>query len=328
LLRVQTAHDPFLGRHPGIAALAREAMRYAESDHPILIQGETGTGKGILARWLHDHSRRRSERFVDLNCACFDSELIESELFGHERGAFTGALSPKQGLLEVANDGSIFLDEIGDMALRVQPKLLKVIEERRMRRLGEVRERLLDVRLISATHQDLSSLAAERRFRSDLLFRINTIVITLPPLRERGNDILDLARALARQGSGQEIHFTADAEQRLLAHNWPGNIRELRNVLDRALLFAEGAILTGRDLDPAIAASPACPLPPRTMQEWERVHILEALEREHGHVPAAAARLGIPRSSLYKKLKRLADPPTLSTRASIPGTGQGSDDPN
>jgi DNA-binding NtrC family response regulator len=293
-------YDPFLGKNAAIAALQRQARRYAESHSPILIHGETGTGKGILARWLHEHGARRRAQFVDLNCACFGGELLESELFGHERGAFTGALTQKRGLLETANDGTVFFDEIGDMPVAVQPKLLKVIEERRFRRLGDVRERELDVRVISATHQDLAAMAATKQFRSDLLYRINTIVIDLPPLRERADDIVELARSIA----GAAIRFTAAAERALVAHHWPGNLRELRNVLDKAALFIEGDTITDGDLRNAIAPRREAAAPPRTIDEWERLHILETLEREGGHVPSAASRLGIPRSSLYKKLKR------------------------
>src|SRR5262249_36960586 len=155
-----SVHDPFLGRHSAITTLSRDAAKYAESDRPIFIQGEIGTGKGVLAGWLHAHSHRSNRSFVDLNCAGFDSDLLESELFGYEWGAFTGAHATKQGLLEVAGGGSIFLDEIGDMALRVQSRLLKVIEERCLRRLGDVRERPLDVRVISVIHQDLSALVS------------------------------------------------------------------------------------------------------------------------------------------------------------------------
>ena len=299
--------DPFIGRDPVIASLARQARRITECDSPVLIQGETGTGKGVLARWIHDNSTRRDGEFVDLNCACFGGDLLESELFGHERGAFTGALSQKRGLLEVANGGTVFFDEIGDMSSRVQPKLLKVVEERRFRRLGDIRERALSVRLISATHQDLERLTANKQFRSDLLYRINTIVITIPPLRERRADILELARALAHKIAGREIGFTPAAERILLAHDWPGNIRELRNVIDRAILFAQDNMIAESDITLRDGSTlSTTDITPLTMSDWERLHIFETLEREGWHVPTAATRLGIPRSSLYKKLRKYA----------------------
>jgi DNA-binding NtrC family response regulator len=302
--------DPFLGRSAAIARLAEDATRLLQAPSPVLIEGETGTGKGVLALWLHHHGPRADEAFVEINCAGLAPELLESELFGHEKGAFTGATSSKPGLLEVANNGTAFLDEIGDVHPQVQAKLLKVIEEMRFRRLGDVRDRLVDVRLISATNCDLPVRVRDGRFRSDLYFRVSALRLSLPPLRERPEDIPVLARELLRRCAGDlgraPIDLSPDAEQRLLAYSWPGNIRELRNVLERAALLTSSPVLRGGDLrfDAVSAAAPSGPFEDLTLQEMERRHIERALRAEGGHVPDAARRLGIPRSTLYHKLKR------------------------
>jgi DNA-binding NtrC family response regulator len=300
--------DPFLGTSPAISRLAEEARRLIASDSPILIQGETGSGKGVLAAWLHAASPRAPEPFVDLNCAGLSAEFLETELFGHEKGAFTGAAGAKPGLLEVAHRGTVFLDEIGDLSPQVQPKVLKVVEERRFRRLGDVRDRHVDVRLIAATHQDLQQLVREKRFRNDLYFRISTLPLRVPSLRERGEDIPLLAQhLLARIGRdlGRERELSGAAVQALQAHSWPGNIRELRNLLERAALLAEGRVLSPRDLR-FEADSPADALPADlTLGQLERLHVERVLRQEGGHVERAARRLGVPRSTLYQKLKSL-----------------------
>src|SRR4029453_13160020 len=191
--QVRSAMNPFIGPTPAIRALAEKARRILTSESPVLILGETGTGKGVLAKWLHENRPRAEEAFVGLNCAGLSRELLETELFGHEKGAFTSATASKQGLFEVAHRGSIFLDEVGDVDLQIQPKLLKVLEEKRFRRVGDVRDRQVDVRLIAATHQDLSQLVREKKFRDDLYFRISTIPLAFPSLRERVEDIPILA---------------------------------------------------------------------------------------------------------------------------------------
>ena len=183
--RKRVALDPFLGESPAIKRLAEIAAKVAKSHSPVLIQGETGTGKGVLANWFHENGPRAEEPFVDLNCAGLSREFLETELFGYEKGAYTGAVNPKPGLLEVGHRGTIFLDEIGDIDPNVQPKLLKVVEEKKFRRMGDVRDRFVDVRLIAATHQDLRQLIESKVFRSDLYFRISTVPIAIPPLRER-----------------------------------------------------------------------------------------------------------------------------------------------
>jgi DNA-binding NtrC family response regulator len=237
------ALDPFLGDSAAIGRLAEHAGKVAAVDSPLLIQGETGVGKGVLAAWLHAQSPRADEAFVDLNCAGLSHELLQSELFGHEKGSFTSAQSAKVGLLEVAHRGTVFLDEIGDMDPAVQPKLLKVLEEKQLRRVGGVQDLRIDIRLIAASHQDLTRLVGEKKFRSDLYFRINTHVLTIPPLRERPEDVPLLAHCILRRVAADlsrpDATLSPEAEEALRRHPWPGNIRELRNVLERAVLLGK-----------------------------------------------------------------------------------------
>jgi DNA-binding NtrC family response regulator len=303
--------DPFLGTSPASRAGVYAARRVGAPDSPVLIQGETGAGKGILAAWLHRSGPRADEAFVDLNCASLAKELFESELFGYERGAFTSAVSAKQGLLEVAHRGTVFLDEIGDMDPTVQPKLLKVIEDKRFRRLGDVRDRQVDVRLIVASHQDLLALVRDKKFRSDLYYRVSTIPLQVPPLRERVEDIAALAQDLvdriaADMGRG-EVTLTADAMGALKQYCWPGNVRELRNVLERAVLLCEGRQVGRKDLrfaaEGGLEAEP--PETSLTLAEVERRHIERVLREEKWRVDPAAKRLAVPRSTLYKRIKAL-----------------------
>jgi DNA-binding NtrC family response regulator len=315
--------DPFLGTSKAIRQLSEQARRVLSSESPILIQGETGTGKSVLARWMHNNGSRHEEACVDLNCAGLSREFLETELFGHEKGAFTGAINTKTGLLEVAHRGTLFLDEIGDVDPQVQPKLLKVLEEKRFRRMGDVRDRQVDIRLIAATHQDLGMLVREKRFRNDLYFRISTIPLVVPSLRERVEDIPILARhlvdGLAVDLGRSDIKLSPEAEKALQAYEWPGNIRELRNVLERAALLSEKSLLGRNDLRfdlptagsagsmGAIGSGALDSLLGRsdmTLQELERRYIDKILQEEKGHVGRAAERLGIPRSSLYQKLKK------------------------
>jgi len=302
--------DLFSGRSPAIHALARDAYSAAQCDLPILIQGETGTGKGMLARWIHAESRRASESFVDLNCAGLPKDLLESELFGHERGAFTGAVGAKPGLLEAAHRGTMFLDEIGDTDLAIQPKLLKVVEEKRFRRLGEVGERRVDVRFLAATNRELSQLVDEGSFREDLYYRINTLVLRLPPLRHRKPDIGGLAvgimQNLAREIGRPPLPIAPDAEEALVAHSWPGNLRELRNVLECALLVGTETVVRRSDLRfNTSGPRTEAPSRPDSLKDIEWQHIQQVLANEGGSVARAAARLRIPRSTLYQKLKLL-----------------------
>jgi DNA-binding NtrC family response regulator len=306
--RTRKRPDPFLGPSRAIAELRTRAERLVVADSPVLIQGETGSGKGVLARWMHDNGPRADEPFVDLNCSSLSRDLLESELFGHCRGAFTSATADKKGLLEIAHRGTIFLDEIADMEPVVQPKLLKVLEEMRFRRLGDVRDRVVDVRLIAASHQELELLVQQGEFRSDLYFRISTLPLPIPPLRERREDIPVLAdhflERFHQEHGGKSAEISATARQRMQEYRWPGNIRELRNVLERALLLRSGEIIEEKDLflDKRLELA-ANNSQPSTLKELERRQIEQALAAENGHVARAAERLGVPRSTLYHKLK-------------------------
>ena len=303
--------DPFLGESPVIRRLAETAAKVANSQSPVLIQGETGCGKGVLATWLHENGPRSDEPFVDLNCAGLTREFLESELFGHEKGAFTGAISAKPGLLEVGHRGTIFLDEIGDIDPNVQPKLLKVVEEKRFRRMGDVRDHFVDIRLIAATHQDLRHLIETKLFRSDLYFRISTVPLAIPPLRERQVDIPAIAHALLLRICSDMARPPADlstkAVERLRSYYWPGNIRELRNVLERALLFSDRHVLEAGDLafEPQSETRGDSYRRDWTLEELERFHISAVFSSENQNVEKTAKRLGIAKSTLYQKLKAL-----------------------
>lgn len=310
--RARYEPEPFLGSSPAIRALEREARTVAGAESPVLLQGETGTGKGLLARWIHNHSRRAQQAFVDLNCAGLSRELLDSELFGHAKGAFTGALIAKPGLFETADRGSFFLDEIGDTEVTLQPKILKVVEEKRFRRLGEVAERRVDIRLIAASNVDLADAVAEKRFRADLFYRLNTLTLRLTPLRERREDIPELARSiLARLGAetGKRAELADEAVAQISAYDWPGNIRELHNVLERALLLARTPKIEASHLAlerrAAAAADPSAnaDLYQGSLEEVERRYIERILRLENGQVDRAADRLSVPRSTLYQRLK-------------------------
>ncbi len=309
-------HDPFEGGGSTMRRLGEQAAKMADTDSPVLILGETGAGKGVIARWLHRHSPRAREAFVDLNCAGLARELLESELFGYAKGAFTGAAANKLGLLEVAHRGTVFLDEIGDVDPLVQPKLLTVLEDKRFRRLGDVQDRTVDLRLIAATSHDLSRLSQEQKFRSDLYYRISTLVLRVPPLRERREDIPTLAAEMAGRLSADRgrkpVALSADAVRALQAYAWPGNVRELRNVLERAVLLSGNDTLQPVDLhfDAPAAAAARTPLAVAfdgnvTLLEVERRHIETVLREVGGKVADAATRLGVPRSTLYQKIKTL-----------------------
>ena len=301
-----------------------EKLRAA--DCAVLLLGETGTGKSLLARRIHAVGARNTGPFVDINCAGLSKDFVETELFGHERGAFTGAHATKQGLLDAANGGTLFLDEIGDVDVQVQPKLLKVLEEKRFRRMGDVRERSVDVRLVAATHHDLLGAVSLGRFRADLFYRISTVTITVPPLRDRREDLMPFAGYMLTQLGAGDVELAQDAKEALIEHDWPGNLRELKNVLERSLLQRSGPVVHAKDLRfdtpsrsrmhaalPYSPAPPSQPGPPsgpvssgpssRTLSEVEKEHIVAALTAEHGRVEPAARRLGIPRSTLYQRIK-------------------------
>lgn len=309
------AVDPFLGGGPAMQELADQARRVAGAGATVLIHGETGVGKGVLAQWIHRNGPRSGEPFVDLNCATLSRELLESELFGHRKGAFTGAVRDKVGLLEVAHRGTAFLDEIGDLHPEVQPKLLKVLEDRRFRPLGDVTDRPVDVRLVAATHQDLTEAVEEGRFRRDLYYRISTVPLRVPPLRERKEDIPLLATTILNRVAAElgrlSVQLSDEVVDRLCSYPWPGNVRELRNVLERAVLLAPGDELTPRDLrfdTPELAGRGGASEKDLSLEAAERRHVELVLRLTGGNVAEAARRLDVPRSSLYEKINRLDIP--------------------
>ncbi len=311
----QQAFNPFAGASAAIKSLEIRVKQVLGVDVPILLNGETGTGKSALARWVHTQSRRSAHAFVELNCAGLNRELLESELFGHEKGSFTGAGTAKVGMMELADRGTLFLDEIAEMDLQVQAKILKAIEEQTFRRLGDTRDRSVAFGLIGATHHDLEQLLPQGRFREDLYYRISTVQLTMPALRDRREDIPLLAgsflvRIAARWGTGP-LQLSTGAAERLQEHTWPGNIRELRNVLERAVLTRKDSTILPSDLNlgsrPPIHITP--PLTPTgqasklTLQAVERQHIMDVMQELNFQVGPAAEALGIPRSTLYVKLK-------------------------
>ncbi len=302
-----------------------EAQMRDAAGPAVLVLGETGTGKEMVARALHFEGARRDKPFVELNCAALPAQLLESELFGHERGAFTDARERKLGIVETAERGTLFLDEIGDMDLALQAKLLKLLEEKTVRRIGSLREQRVDVRIVAATHRALDTLVAEGRFRADLYFRLSVVQLRLPPLRERGSDILLLARHFlqlhaARYGRAVPLLSPA-AERRLLDHAWPGNVRELRNVIEQAVLLSPGVVIEPAQLSllapppmahatPAQMAAPArTPWPaeaerPATLPELERQALVRALALCEGNVTRAARELGISRDTLRYRIEK------------------------
>jgi formate hydrogenlyase transcriptional activator len=301
-----------------VSAALREALKkvktVAPTDSTVLICGETGTGKERVARALHDLSPRRERTFVKLNCAAIPTGLLESELFGHEKGAFTGAICQKIGRFELAHKGTLFLDEVGDIPPELQPKLLRVLQEQEFERLGGTKTIKVDVRLVAATNRDLARLVAEGRFRNDLYYRLNVFPIALPPLRERPDGIPSLVRHFAQQFArrmGKRIEtIPAATMDALVRYPWPGNVRELQNVIERAVILSPGPKLQVPLGDLQSAATPAAAPASAavSLADAERQHILGAL-RDTGGVlggpEGAAARLGMKRSTLYKKMKKL-----------------------
>ncbi|MEO8217651.1 MAG: sigma-54 dependent transcriptional regulator [Acidobacteriota bacterium] len=305
------------GISPAIAQLNDILGNIARAPSSVLIGGESGTGKGVLARLIHNRSPRARSSFVDLNCAGLSKELLESELFGHERGAFTNAMNTKPGLFEIAGDGTLFLDEIGEMEPTVQSRLLKAIEEKRFRRVGGVRDLRADFRLIAATNRDLAAEVGAGRFRGDLYYRLNVVSIRVPPLRERLEDlpllVPELLRPLSKEMGRTAPKVSARAMKKLEGHPWPGNVRELRNVLERALLTLDGDEIRTEDL--AIDSTSALSLSPKSgalpAQEWEiqplnaviANYVSAAVEAAGGNVRKAARLLQISPSTLYSRLK-------------------------
>jgi len=308
--------DGLVGESRAVQAVLERARQVAALDEtpPVLLTGETGTGKGLLARAIHAAGPRATKPFIEVNCTALPATLMEAELFGHERGAFTDAKESKPGLVEAAEGGFLFLDEIGDVDLAVQGKLLRVIEERAVRRVGSVRERKVDVRIMAATNRDLERAVGEERFRKDLYFRLAVIVLEVPPLRERGEDALLLTEHFLREFNakyGKVVRdLSAAARDLLLSYPWPGNVRELSHVIERAVLWSRGPTLDVEHLSLTrpVAASDhgdaAKPVDPATLPQWERTLIEQALRDAGGNQTKAAQRLGISRDTLRYRLKK------------------------
>jgi DNA-binding NtrC family response regulator len=314
---LQGASAPMQRLKTTLRQLLQAEVRLQDGDAPaVLVHGETGTGKELVARALHFNGPRRDKPFVELNCAALPAQLLESELFGHERGAFTDARERKLGLVETAEGGTLFLDEIGDMEPALQAKLLKLLEERTVRRLGSVREQRVNVRIVAATHRPLEQLVRDGRFRADLYFRLRVVQLELPALRERGDDILLLARSFAAHHAARygrpAPSFTPRAEQALLQHRWPGNVRELRNLLEQAVLLCGGPQLDLPDLvlwgdagaPTAPATAAAAPPADSTLGEMERHALVRALDRTGWNVSRAARELGISRDTLRYRIDK------------------------
>jgi formate hydrogenlyase transcriptional activator len=336
--------EQIIGDSPALEYVLAEAEQVAPTDSTVLVQGETGTGKELIARAIHNISPRCGRPFLKLNCAAIPFDLLESELFGHERGAFTGAIAQKIGRFELADSGTLFLDEIGDLPLALQPKLLRVLQDQEFERLGSGRTHRVSVRLIAATHRDLGEMVQRKEFRSDLYYRLNVFPIVLPPLRERRQDIAKLVRhfveIFARRMGKRIDHIAEETLESFNSYSWPGNVRELQNLIERAVIRSSDGVLPNplpaidRD-DGSSHGKSAIPgrssLPARapadqthaqgTLQESERsliVRTLEATGWVNGGVDGAAARLGLKRTTLIAKMKKLG-----ITR---PG-GQGDEDP-
>jgi DNA-binding NtrC family response regulator len=305
-----TEGEDIVGSSAAMRAVQKAIGMLADSDATVLLTGETGTGKEVVARAIHRHGRRAARPFVAVNCAAIPGELLESQLFGHVRGAFTGAIADRAGSFREADRGTLFLDEIGDMDLGLQAKLLRVLQERVVMPLGG-RPVAVDVRILAATHRDLERAVREGRFREDLYWRLGVVPLALPPLRERLGDIVPLAEhflAVAAAG-GAAKRLSADAAARLLAHGWPGNVRELRNAMERVAVLGRRPVIGAEDLD-FLHAPPDAPVDwldgdlPGAIARLEAAMIRRALAAAQGNRAEAARRLGIHRQLLYEKLKK------------------------
>ena len=284
----------------------------ARADCSVLLQGETGTGKEVIAHAIHDSSPRQTGPFVSLNCAAIPAALLESELFGHEKGAFTGAIMQTTGRFQAAHGGTLFLDEIGDLPLELQPKLLRVLQDQQYERLGSTRTLHADVRIVAATNQDLSHMVEQKTFRADLYYRLSVFPIGLPPLRERREDIPSLVHYFMRKFSrqmGKSIDQVPDRVMEILvAHHWPGNIRELQNFVERSSIVTQGRLLSPRIAELNLLKHSAVSAPVQTLFDAERAHILGILKETNwtvGGRDGAAARLGVPRTTLIGRMQKL-----------------------
>jgi formate hydrogenlyase transcriptional activator len=326
-----------VGSDQGLREVWNSVRIVAPTDSAVLIQGETGTGKELVAKAIHEESLRKRGPYVKINCAAIPAGLLESELFGHERGAFTGAVAQTTGRFQLAHCGTLFLDEIGELPLELQPKLLRALQEQEFERLGSTRTLRVDVRIVAATNQDLAHMVAERRFRSDLFYRLNVFPISVPPLRERRDDIPLLVHHFVRRFS-QRMNRSHEAEQvaedtmsALRGYDWPGNVRELQNVIERAMIRSCGPelVIHPEELKCASKHRPSEPI--RTLAEAERAHILDTLGRVGwvvGGRNGAAARLGLPRTTLMHRMQKLgivaqANPPAENCREILDRTESG-----
>ncbi|MHB8784441.1 MAG: sigma 54-interacting transcriptional regulator [Desulfobacteria bacterium] len=310
-----TGETPFglIGGSAHVRKLVATIRRVAASDVPVLIEGETGSGKELVARGIHDASARRERPFIVVNCGAISPDLIESELFGHEKGAFTGATAQRKGAFELANSGTIFLDEIGELPVSLQPKLLRALEQKEVKRVGGNDLLLADVRILAATNRNLREEIARKTFREDLYFRIGAITVPIPPLRDRREDVAPIARHFL-SGMGNATFRTVpalspSALDALISHDWPGNVRELRNAIQRAVVMAESGELTGPDFSfLRQSAKPGSETEsPSGLSRWEqaeRTNILGELARQMGNKTKTARELGIAKSTLFEKLKK------------------------
>jgi formate hydrogenlyase transcriptional activator len=309
--QAQRRFEQIIGHSPALESVLQQVRQVARTNSTVLILGETGTGKELIARSIHNISTRFSRPLVKLNCAALPFDLLESELFGHEKGAFTGAITQKKGRFEMAHTGSLFLDEIGDISLASQPKLLRVLQEQEFERLGSGETHHVDVRLIAATHRDLNQMVKEKEFRSDLYYRLNVFPIFVPPLRERREDIIPLVwhfvDAFSRRLGKTIKYIAAETLNAFQLHDWPGNIRELQNVIERAMILSDDGVLP--NLLPPCGCEPlSADATESGLWQMERMLILRALQETDwvlGGPDGAAVRLGVKRTTLTAKLKKL-----------------------
>jgi transcriptional regulator with GAF, ATPase, and Fis domain len=311
-INVENRFEDIVGESAGLRQVLKQIETVAPTDATVLIQGETGTGKELLARAIHRLSTRSERTFIKLNCAAIPAGLLESELFGHEKGAFTGAIARKMGRLELAHEGTLFLDEVGEMPLDLQPKLLRALQEREIERLGGTRPISVNVRLIAATNRDLAQMVAEKQFRSDLFYRLKVFPIFAPPLRERATDIPVLVRHFVATHSrrmGKTIDTIPDDAMKALSRwSWPGNIRELENLLERSVILTRGSVLYVPLAELQVDPRQEAELESATLHEAEREHILRVLREAKGQIggeDGAASRLGLKRTTLNSKMKKL-----------------------
>jgi formate hydrogenlyase transcriptional activator len=313
--RLDEAHFEIIGQSSALRRALTHVEIVAPTDSTVLIQGETGTGKELLARAIHHQSARCSRPFVKLNCAAIPTGLLESELFGHERGAFTGAIAQKVGRVKLAHGGTLFLDEVGEISLELQSKFLRVLQEQEFERLGGTRTIRVDFRLVAATNRDLAAMVSDRGFRSDLYYRVNVFPITSPSLRERREDIPELVQHFTRKFATRMKKriegIPREAMTALVRYDWPGNVRELENIIERAVILSRGPMLSVPlgELMPHSRSAPVMgPAPLTTLEEAQREHILRALEQANGLIggpSGAAAKLGMKRTTLQSKMTRL-----------------------